>query len=70
MDEETEGRFTLVDDRLDHYRERLEALEQARDDHAEEKESRHARAINWAMLGLFVIEVIIGTAELWMMRHG
>jgi uncharacterized Rmd1/YagE family protein len=62
MDEETEGRLALLDDRLDHYLERLESLEQ-------EKAEQHSRIINWAMLGLFVLEVVIGIAELWMMCH-
>ena len=60
--DEIEGRLDLFDERLDHYQDRLEALEEAQDGH-------HARMINWTMLGLFVIEVVIGAAELWMMRH-
>ncbi|MGN6084920.1 hypothetical protein [Trinickia sp.] len=63
MDDETiEGRFALLDDRLDHFGERIDALEEGR-------QEKHARAINWAMLALFVVEVVIGVAELWMMRH-
>jgi uncharacterized Rmd1/YagE family protein len=64
MDDETiEGRFALVDDRLDHFGERIDAIEDGR-------EAKHARVINWAMLLLFVAEVAIGVAEFWwMVRH-
>lgn len=62
-DDVIEGRFALVDDRLDHFGERMDALEAGR-------EAKHARAINAAMLSLFVVEVVIGIAELWwMVRH-
>lgn len=64
MDDETiEGRFALVDDRLEHFGVRLDALEDGR-------EAKHARAINRAMLALFVAEVVIGIVETWLMvRH-
>lgn len=61
-DDVIEQRFELIDDRLSHIDERLDAMK-------DERESRHARTINWAMLGLFVVEVVIGVAELWMMRR-
>lgn len=70
MDEELiEQRFELVADQVEHLCQRVETLEQARDDAAGAKESRRSRMVNWLMIGLFVAEVIIGTAELWMMRH-
>lgn len=64
MDDETiEGRFALIDDRLEHFGERIDALEGGR-------EANHARAINRAMLALFVVEVLIGVVETWLMvRH-
>ena len=44
MDDETiEGRFALIDDRLEHFGERIDALEGGR-------EANHARAINRASL--------------------
>lgn len=62
-DELIEQRFELVDDRFEHFERRLTDLEDARAD-------RHGRRMNWAMLGLFVVEVVIGVIEIWMMRHG
>lgn len=63
MDDETiEGRFELVADQVEHLCQRVEALEQAR-------EESHGRRINGWMLGLFVVEVVIGLVEIWMMRH-
>lgn len=71
MDEELiEQRFELVEDRFEHCERRLDALEQARDDAVGTKESRRSWMVNWLMVGLFVAEVVIGVAELWMMRHG
>lgn len=68
-DELIEQRFDLVDDRFEHCERRLDALEQAKGDAANAKESRRSWMVNWLMVGLFVAEVIIGAAELWMMRH-
>lgn len=62
-DELIEGRFQLHEDLLEHYAERIEMLEDANNED-------HARLINWSMLGLFVLEVVIGIAEIWIMvRH-
>ncbi|PVX77158.1 hypothetical protein [Paraburkholderia unamae] len=62
-DELIEGRFELHEALFEHCSQRLDALE-------EDREANHARVINWAMLGLFVIEVVIGIAEIWLMvRH-
>jgi tetrahydromethanopterin S-methyltransferase subunit G len=68
-DDLTESRFQLHEERLDHYSERLEAVEADLCDRAEAKESRHGRAVNFAMLGLFAVEIIIGLIEIWMMHH-
>lgn len=68
-DELIEQRFQLYDDRFEHCERRIKELEDAHEDKAEAKDSRHSRFVNWLMLGLFVVEVVIGAAELWMMRH-
>lgn len=75
------GRLDLIDSRIEHAFDRIETIERRLDAHAEAiqseeeseaqmEESRETRVINWAMLGLFVIEVVIGFVEIWMMRHG
>lgn len=48
-DDLTDQRFKLVDERLDHYIERLEALEGA-------KEKRHGRALEWIVIALVALE--------------
>lgn len=69
-DELIDKRFELVGDQIEHWGQRVEALEQARDDHADAKESRHSRLVNWTMLVLFVAEVAIGIFQLvWIGRH-
>jgi hypothetical protein len=70
MDEITEGRFALVDDRLDHYGARLDLLEQARS--SEEADEKHAEGmrLNWIVVALFAIELVLGAWQvLWVMRH-
>ena len=63
MDEITEGRFALVDDRLDHYGERLDKLE-AEDKHAE------GMRLNWIVVALFAVELALGAWQVWwVMRH-
>lgn len=71
MDEEIiEGRFELVGDQIEHLCDRVKALEEAYDEHADAKESKHSRLLNWLMLGLFVAEVAIGIFQLvWVARH-
>jgi uncharacterized Rmd1/YagE family protein len=63
MDDITEGRFALVDDRLDHYGERLDKLE------AEEKHAEGMR-LNWIVVALFAVELALGAWQVWwVMRH-
>ena len=70
MDDLTEGRFQLLDDRLDHYGERLDKLEAV---HAEqEAEDKHAEGmrLNWIVVALFALELVIGGWQLyWGMHH-
>lgn len=69
-DDLIELRFQLYDDRFEHCERRLKELEDAEADRDQEQESRNGRRMNWAMLGLFVVEVVIGVAEIWVMvRH-
>jgi hypothetical protein len=68
-DELLEQRFDLLSDVLEHVDVRISALESARDSSLERKEARHGRTVNFAMLGLFVLEVAIGLIEIWMMHH-
>lgn len=52
MDDETvEGRFELHDERLDHYGERIEKLEAARD-------QRHNRRLEWIVIVLVALEAV------------
>lgn len=62
-DELIDRRFEFVDDRLDHYGERLDKLE---------NEDKHADAmrLNWIVIALFAIELILGAWQIWWgMRH-
>lgn len=69
-DEIVEGRFALAADQIEHLSQRVGALEDEREEHAEAKDSRHSRLVNWLMLGLFVAEVGIGVFQLfWVARH-
>lgn len=62
MDDLTEARFSLVDDRIEHLRERIEALE---------GEDRHAEGmrLNWIVVVLFVAELLMGGWQLWWAMH-
>lgn len=52
MDDETiEGRFELHDERLDHYGERIAALEGAR-------EQKHGRRLEWIVIVLVALEAL------------
>lgn len=52
MDDETvEGRFELHDERLDHYGERIEKLEAAR-------EQSHGRRLEWIVIVLVALEAV------------
>lgn len=50
-DELIEHRFDLHDERLDHYKERIEALEGARD-------QKHGRRLEWIVIGLVALEAV------------
>lgn len=50
-DELIEQRFELHDERLKHYSERLEALEDAR-------EQKHGRRLEWIVIGLVALEAV------------
>lgn len=70
MDEISEGRFALVDDRLDHYGERIDQLEAAQS--ARDAEEKHAEGmrLNWIVVALFVGELVLGAWQVWwVMRH-
>lgn len=52
MDDETiEGRFSLLDERLDHYAERLDVIEG-------DREVRKARALEWLVIALVALEAV------------
>jgi len=69
-DDLIEMRFQLYDDRFEHVERRVKELEDAHEDKADAKESRHSRLVNWLMLALFVIEVGIGIYQLvWVAHH-
>jgi hypothetical protein len=69
-DELIEQRFELAADQIAHLSQRIDALEGDREEHAEAKESRHSRLVNWLMLGLFVAEVGIGIFQIvWVAHH-
>ena len=52
MDDETiEGRFSLHDERLDHYGDRIEALEG-------EKQRRHGHRLEWIVIILVALEAL------------
>jgi chromosome segregation ATPase len=60
-------RDELLDERLDHYRQRIVDLEAQRAASVSAKENRFNRRMSWAMVALFVGELILG----WMgMRRG
>jgi uncharacterized Rmd1/YagE family protein len=69
-DELIDQRFQLVSDQMAHLNTRVADLEEELGEHADEKESRHSRLVNWLMLGLFVVEVAIGIYQLvWVSHH-
>lgn len=58
-------------DRFDYYRKRLDDLEQERSEAENVDHIRHSKLMNWAMVGLFVVEVVIAFAQYqWMRGHG
>ncbi|MGF6643107.1 hypothetical protein [Paraburkholderia sp. GAS82] len=57
-------RDQLLDERLDHYRQRIVDLETEREQKASARESRFSRNMNWAVLALFAVEVIVGALQL------
>jgi len=69
-DEIIEGRFQLHEERLDHYGQRIEALEAAQ--HEQNADEKHAEGmrLNWIVVALFVAELVIGGFQLWWgLRH-
>lgn len=68
-DDLIEQRFELVDDQFEHLKLRVATLEDEQTESVDAKASKHGRWMNWAMLGLFVLEVVIGVVEIWMLRH-
>ncbi|CAE6712516.1 hypothetical protein R75461_01123 [Paraburkholderia nemoris] len=50
-DDLLEQRFDLVDDRLEHHGERIDALEGARD-------QRHGRRLEWIVIALVALEAV------------
>jgi chromosome segregation ATPase len=60
-------RDELLDERLDHYRQRIVDLETERTEKVASKETRFNRLMSWAMIALFIGEIVIG----WLgLRHG
>lgn len=57
-------RSELVDERLDHYRQRIVDLEAERLAESHANEAKVARSFNWAVVALFVIEVVVGALQL------
>jgi len=69
-DDLNELRFQLYEDRFALAERRLDALEEAHDDHQEAKVSRSSMMMNWLMIVLFIAEVIIGSLQLlWVIHH-
>lgn len=63
MEEATEQKFGVVDDRLEHLEHRAQALE-------DRIALRDSRRLEWIVIGLFLAELVIGALELWvMLRH-
>lgn len=62
-------RSELFDERLDHYRQRIVDLEAEHIAESHASESEFARNMNWAVVGLFAIEVVVGALQLWIMTH-
>ncbi|WP_027814993.1 hypothetical protein [Paraburkholderia bannensis] len=69
MDEITEGRFALLDDRLDHYGERIAALETAHADREADDKHAEGMRLNWIVVALFAFELLIGGWQLWWTVH-
>lgn len=60
-------RDELLDERLDHYRQRIVDLEAQRAERTAYSETKFNRRMSWVMIALFVGEIVIG----WMgLRHG
>lgn len=60
-------RDEFVSERIDHYRNRIVDIEQEKSDEVANKETKFNRRMSWAMVALFVGEIIIGYLGL---RHG
>jgi uncharacterized coiled-coil protein SlyX len=65
------ARDELMDERLDHYRERLNTLEQDEGERDADKKHAQGMQINWLVVALFVGELAIAGVQLYLMvRHG
>lgn len=70
MDEITEGRFALHEERLDHYGQRIEVLEGLLADESADEKHAEGMRLNWIVVALFVAELVIGGFQLWWgLRH-
>lgn len=58
MDEETKRRFELVDDVLGHHRDRIRDLEEEKAEVVEQRDVKHGRALEWAVLLLVALEAV------------
>jgi hypothetical protein len=69
-DDLTEQRFELHEERLDHYGERIKALEGDDDERKGDEKHAESMRVNWAMVGMFAGELALAVATLYlMMRH-
>lgn len=64
------ARDELLDERLDHYRDRIKVLEGDDDEREAEKKHAQGMTINWLMVALFVGEIALGSSQLYLMVRG
>lgn len=58
-------------ERLDTYRDRLADMEDEDEQRKSDKKHKQGMTANWMMIGMFVGELMIGAATLWLLvRHG
>jgi uncharacterized Rmd1/YagE family protein len=70
MDEIAEGRFALLESRLDFHDQRLDALEGSQADDSAAEQHAEGMRINWIVVALFAVELVIGGVQLWWgLRH-
>lgn len=57
-------------DRFDHYRARMDALDDDHQERSAARDTNHFKIMNWVMVALFVFEVGIAIAQYqWMRSH-